>query len=99
MSLWTHHPSSFPIDALVLPVDPEQGQYWNHQAKKFRYRAMAHLLWKSLGTNQFLWCTLERGTFIRLGGCPFLGPPEMGVPTTHDDPLTFARDDGQGGTL
>lgn len=65
MRLWTHHPASFQLDSGSLQIQPEQGQYWSYQAANFRYREMAPLLWKSLGTNQFLWCCTVRGGFIR----------------------------------
>src|SRR5438034_1594324 len=65
MQLWTHHPSSFRIDALVLPIDPRRGQHWNYQAKNFRYRGVAPMLWELVGTDQFLWCCTLRGMFVR----------------------------------
>lgn len=65
MQLWTHHPSSFRLDELDLQIEPEQGQYWNHEAKNFRYREIARMLWSSVGTSQFVWCCTLRGMFIR----------------------------------
>ena len=65
MQLWTHHPSSFRLDALALQIEPEAGQYWTHQDKNFRYREIARMLWESLGTNQFVWCCTLRGMFVR----------------------------------
>src|SRR6266446_4868066 len=65
IQLWTHHPSSIRLDTPALQIDPELGQYWNHRQKNFRYREVARKFWKSLGTNQFLWCCTIRGMFVR----------------------------------
>src|SRR5262245_30671146 len=66
MQLWTHHPSSFRVDALVLPIDPKRGEYWNQQMGNFRYREVAPMLWEKVGTDQFLWCCTVRGLFFRV---------------------------------
>jgi hypothetical protein len=66
VELWTYHPSSFPLDAHELRIEPMLGEHWKHEDKGFRYREVAPVLWKLLGTDQVLWCFTQRGGYQRV---------------------------------
>ena len=82
MQLWTHHHSSFAVDAPDIHIDPRQGDFWRQEQRPdFRYREILPLLWERLATDQFLWCCTKRGTYPRVTDDIDLAEWELNVPT------------------
>ena len=65
MQLWTLHPEELRIDDPDLVIDSSLGMYWNNpnEGLRTRYREVLPLFQDQIGTDQLLWCCVERHKF------------------------------------
>jgi hypothetical protein len=81
MQLWTYHRSNFPVDT-ISEIDSTKSFWWTYDEPSFRYREVLPVLWKLVGTKDFLWCCTERGGFMRMTEEDDVVEWELNVPAT-----------------
>jgi len=73
--------------------DATKGRYWNLEvgSTNFRYRDIAPLLWKQLGTNSILWCCTSRDNSFRNQNLAHPDRTEWEIEIPFCDVLVFIR--------
>ncbi len=88
VTVWTNHPSSFPLTSPNLRIDPTTSRHWRDRL----YREALPKLHKRLkGETQFLWCLTRPNMFVRVSESIDLVQWELNV--SEDMVLTLYREE------